>query len=170
MTKAEAEKFARQCLYNYRENAARFAQKQDKYEIARLKGSRTEQNLSDGRKVVTYIDSTPWWIEEIELLEWEIADLRLRALPIERLLKDLEETKSEMLVMYKLKYEQRLPWSKARECASEEYSIGWRVFNRCGQELLETAIRYLDLRIDTPCTENGTGNGVEMVLESKKTA
>ena len=65
MTKSEAEKFARQCLYNYRENAARLAQKLDKYEIARRKGSRTEQKYSDNKRTGTYIDSTPEWIEEM---------------------------------------------------------------------------------------------------------
>ena len=170
MTKTEAESLARQCLYNYRENAARLAQKLDKYEIVRQRGSRTVQKFGDGGvAIVTYIDSTPLWIDEMELLEREIQELRLRVLPIQRLLRNLEETRQEALVVYRLKYERRLSWRNARDKASEEYGIGWRTFNRCDTQLLDMSIRYLDLRLERPCAESGTESGSKMVCGFSKT-
>ena len=150
MTRTEAEKYARQCLYNHRENIARLAQKLDKYEIVRRKGSRVEQTYGDsGRASVTYIDPMPLWVEEMELLEREIPELRLRVLPIQRLLRDLEETRQEALIIYKLKYEQRLSWEAARNRASENHNIGGSAFKTLNLELIRMTIRYLDLRVET---------------------
>ena len=170
MTKAEAEKFVRGTLYNYRQNAARLAQKLDKYEIAKRGGSRAVQMFGDGSKMVSYIDSTPWWIEAIELLEREIIDLRFRVLPIERLLKDLEETLPDIFIVYKLKYEQHLSWEKACEKASVEHGIGVWAFKTLNRELIKNAILYLDLRIENGnLPETNPGINPETNLENVKT-
>jgi hypothetical protein len=173
MTKAEAEKFARRCLYNYRENAARLEQKLFKYEIARERGSRIEQQFNErgGKASAGYIESVPGWLEEIEMLEAQILDLRLQVPPIQRLLRDLEAAGQEMLVVYKLRYEQRLSWEKARGKAADEHGIGWRIFQRCNESLLSKAILYLDLPVEMSTALKTVPEMVgKAVLENPKSA
>jgi hypothetical protein len=169
MTKAEAERFARSCLYNYRENTARLEQKIFKYEIAKEKGSRIEQQFRErgGKASASYIDSVPDWLEATELLEAQIYDLRLCVEPVQRLLKDLGETQQEAMVIYKLRYEQRLSWEKAKIEARDEYNIGSRAFWERNNDLIERVIRYLDLDVG-PETQPETQP--EMRLENTKKA
>ena len=173
MTKSEAEQFARRCLYNYHENAARLEQKLFKYEIAREKGSRVIQQFHErpGKVSAGYIDSIPSWLEEVEFLEAAIIDLRLCVLPIERLLRDLEATQQEELIVYRLKYEQRLSWSKAKAQALDTHNITDKRFRGLNNNLISMATAYLDLRIQSaPKTglEMGPEMGPEMGLETPK--
>jgi hypothetical protein len=150
MTRTEAEQFARRCLYNYRENAARLEQKIFKYEIARERGSRIEQQFGErgGKASAGYIESVPGWLEEIEMLEAQIVDLRLQAPPIQRLLRDLEETQRGEFIIYRFKYEEKLSWERAREKAADEHNIGGSAFKTMNRELIKMAIRYLDLPVE----------------------
>jgi hypothetical protein len=169
MTKKEAEQFARRCLYVHRENVARLEQKLFKYEIAREKGSLITQQFNErgGKASAGYIESIPMWLEEVEALEAEIIDLRLIVPPITRLLHDLEEAKQEELVVYKLKYEQKLSWEKARSKCAEEHHMGWRAFQRCSESLLNQAISYLDLPVETSTAPKTVPEMVgELVLET----
>jgi hypothetical protein len=150
MTKAEAEQFARRCLYVHRENTARLEQKMFKYEIVRERGSCIAPQFSErgGKTSAGYIESIPMWLEEIEALEAEIIDLRLIVPPITRLLHDLEEAKQEEFIVYKLKYERKLSWAKARDKAAEEHGIGSSSFKTLNNELLRMAVCYLDRAAD----------------------
>lgn len=144
MTRNEAEKFARSCLYNYREDVARLEQKRLKLEnLSSLKG--VDYNNDAGKVSARYIDSVPWWLEEQEQIEKDIRDLRMRTEPVLRLIKDLEATKQNALIVYKTRYEQRMSWERARFEAREIYGVGFRAFETAVSDLINRTIRYLDL-------------------------
>ena len=169
MTKSEAESFARKCLYNYREDTGRLEQKRLKLEIAKERGSYLGQEYRErpGKASAKYVDSVPGWLTEIEFLEASIADLELCVTPIQRLLKDLEETQQEAFVVYQLKYERRLSWEKAKNEARENHCIGSRAFLERNADLIGRAIQYLDLP-QGPETQPKTQP--EMRLEKPKIA
>ena len=173
MTKAEAEQFARRCLYNYRENAARLEQKIFKAEIMRERGSRVIQQFDErgGKAGAGYVDSIPCWLEGVEFLEAEIIGLKFRVPPITRLLRDLEAARQGELIVYRLKYEQRLSWNKAKAQALDAHNIADKLFRSLNNSLISTAVAYLDLRIQSaPKTgpEIGPEIGLEMGLENPK--
>jgi hypothetical protein len=85
--------------------------------------------------------------------------------PIKRLLHDLEIAQQEALIIYKIKYEQRLSWERARNKVAEEHNIGSRAFWKLNNELVATAIKYLDISV-LPETQPETQP--EMVLENPK--
>ena len=150
MTKAEAEQFARRCLYNYRENAARLEQKIFKAEIMRERGSRVIQQFDErgGKAGAGYVDSIPCWLEGVEFLEAEIIALKFCVPPITRLLRDLEAARREEVFIYKAKYEQRLSWEKARQKVVEEHGIGGSAFKTLNRKLINAAIGYLYLTVE----------------------
>ena len=169
MTRTEAEKFARSCLYNFREDVARLEQKKLKLGAVRQRGSYLGQEYRDrpGRMSARYVDSVPGWLEEVEFLEACIVDLELCVLPVQKLLQDLENTKQDALIVYKTRYERRMSWERAKFDARDEYGIGSRAFWVAADDLLERAIRYLDLPMG-PETQPETQP--EMRLENAKKA
>ena len=169
MTRTEAEKFARSCLYNYREDIARLEQKRLKLEAARRRGSYLGQEYRErpGRMSARYIDSVPGWLEEIEFLEACITDLELCVLPVQKLLQDLETTKQDALIVYRTRYERRMSWERAKFEARDEYGIGSRAFWVATDDLINRTIQYLDLPMG-PETQPETQP--EMQLENPKKA
>jgi len=172
MTKNDAEKFARTCLYFHRENVARLEQKRLKLQIARENGSLVVQNYREqaGRASVHYVDSVPAWIEDAEQMELAVNRLRIIVEPIQKMLCDLEETQNDELVVYKLRYDWKLSWDNARLDAIEKHNIGQKFFGTLNNRLVGRTVCRLDLEIDPPVREMYRETYRETVLENHKKA
>ena len=176
MIRTEAEKFARGCLYSYREEIARLEQKRFKLET--LSSSKSvEYGNESGKSSAHYVDSVPWWLEVQEQLEHDIRELELKTRAIARLLADIFETDKGAHLVYELKYDKKLSWEKAKAIALEKCDITDKMFRRLHCNLVSLAISYLDIAIDadiTPFFEKGPEKGPEtdpkIGLESTKKA
>ena len=139
-----ARKFARSCLEEYRQNRGVLEQKEMQLQIV---GSMHGMEYAEpgGKMSVRYVSDVPWWYERKETLEAEIADLKMRVLLVERLLKDISETDQEMMRIYSLKYDPPKSWNSAKTLA-EAQGVSERFFRTVENRLVLKAITYLGLK------------------------
>jgi hypothetical protein len=57
-----------------------------------------------------YSDPVSIWFEKLEFLEEEIAKIKIRIIPICKLLEYLSQCEPEMFQLFNLRYVRRLPW------------------------------------------------------------
>ena len=147
MTRTEAEKFARACLFSYREEVARLEQK--RFKLQTLSSSKSVRYGNEsGKASAHYVDSVPWWLEVQEQLEHDIRELELKTGAIARLLADIFEADKGVHLVYELKYDKKLSWEKAKAAALEKCDITDKMFRRLHSNLVSLAISYLDIAID----------------------
>ena len=146
MTLFEAEKFAEERLFKYREDMGRLEQKRFKLQsLCGIKG--LQYGDESGRASAKYVDSVPWWLEEQEKLECWIRELELVTLPIERMICDIEKSGSELIYPWKLRFEPCYSMEHAIYLARHQCQIGAKRFRTLCRVLIEKAIIYLDLSI-----------------------
>ena len=146
MTRKEAEKFARSCLYNYDFNVSLIAQKILKIEtLSSCKG--VEYRLDDrGKASVWYIEPFPEWLEHKEFLESELLKLQLITDPITSLIADISKGEHEVFKVWDIKFNRKLGWAAAVNEANK-LGITENMFRTRFYKITYMAIRYLDLDI-----------------------
>ena len=144
MTRSEAEKFARSCLYNHSYHVSLIAQKKLKIEaLSSCKG--VEYRLDDkGKASVYYIEPYPCWLEHKEFLESELLRIQMMTDPITRLIDDISKGERELFVVWDLKFNQKLSW-KTAESEALKVGITEKMFRMRFYKIVDMAIQYLDL-------------------------